>query len=172
MIGRTNILRSLRRRTATLGRFVCLLFAFATVSAAGAPCFAMGVSSNAVAQHDEHAHHVSASQDRTQASLHDHATSMGDADLAPSPCPHCPLSTTMAADTSTGSHAYCSAADEAADSGKSGVSLPLFKYILSVAVSQSAPVHSRPSSAWSKQLPVDATYASVALNLRHCVFLI
>jgi len=171
MIGRTNILGSLRRRRATLGRFVCLLFAFATVSAGAAPCFAMGVPSEAVGQQDVHSH-SSAHHDHAQSGTHEHTTSVDHGDHGPSPCPHCPLSIGMSDAASTSSHAYCAAGDDVADSGKASVSLPLFKHLLAVAVIQVDPVRSQPSSAWGKQLPVDASSPSVALNLRHCVFLI
>jgi hypothetical protein len=171
MIGRSNILASLRRRRETLGRLLCLLFAFATISAGAAPCFAMGVSSKASAQQEAHAH-PSADHEHRQVANHDHTASIDHGDRAHSPCPHCPLSTGMPKSGSTGSHAYCSATDDIADSGKAGVSAPAFKHLLSVAAIHVEPVRSQPSYGWSRQLPVNSAYPSVALNLRHCVFLI
>jgi hypothetical protein len=171
MVGRINILASLRRRRATLGRLFCLLFALATVSAGAAPCFAMGVPSQAIADQDAHAH-SSANHEHTQVVAHDHATSVDAGDRAHSPCPHCPLSTGRSESVSTSSHAYCSATDDLADSGKTSPSLPPFKHLLSVALIDVDPVRSQPRYGWSRRLPVDSAFPSVALNLRHCVFLI
>jgi hypothetical protein len=74
--------------------------------------------------------------------------------------------------SSSGSHAFCSAADDLADSGKAGTSPPLFKHVLSTVPVQLLPVPIRPSLARSALPPVEATAPRVALNLRHCVFLI
>jgi hypothetical protein len=171
MVRRGNILTSLRRRRASLGRFVFALFAFASASAGAAPCFAMEGSAEAIAPHESPAH-VSPNHDHAHAAVHDRSMSVENGDRAPDACPHCPLLMGVSGDTSTSSHAFCSATDDLVDSGKTSVPLPLFKHVLSAAVIQIVPDRSQPSCAWTKHIRVDATAPSVALNLRHCVFLI
>ena len=78
----------------------------------------------------------------------------------------------MAGAPSLGSHALCSAGDDVVDSAKTGVSVPVFKHLLTTPIVQFSVIHSHPSHARTKQIPVDATGPTVALNLRHCVFLI
>lgn len=174
MIRRINILASLRRRRATLGRLVCLLFAFATITAGAAPCFAMAASPESVADPGVSHHEMAGHHDHSHAlaGAHDHTMSSGETDHGSKPCPHCPLSSSMAGEGSLGSHALCSAGDDVADSGKTPVSVPVFKHLLSAPIVHLPAFHSHPSHAWTKQLAVAATGQVVALNLRHCVFLI
>jgi hypothetical protein len=172
MTERSNILRHLRRRRASLGRLVWGLFAFASVSAGAAPCFAMSVAAAPVEHH--HAPRTSAppGHDHAHSAAHDHAVAEPPGEHSPSsPCPHCPLSVAMA-DASSSSHSLCSAADDASDGGKPSVSLPLFKHVAWVTRVELSPPALEPSTAWIRHLAVDETAHSVALNLRHCVFLI
>jgi hypothetical protein len=160
MSGRTSILGILRRRRAGLGRFVLAWFALAAASAGAAPCFAMTASSAPAAQHDHHAHDHSAPQAQPESPAQ------------PSPCTHCPLAATMAGHTSTASHAFCSAADDASDGGKPSVPTTALKLVLSVPIVELLPFDPGPSLARDRQRPRDADVTSIALNLRHCVFLI
>jgi hypothetical protein len=122
-----------------------------------------GVSHHEMAGHHDHS--------PAAADAH-HTMSSGETDHGSSPCPHCPLAGAMPGEPSPGSHALCSAGDDVADSGKTGVSVPVFKHVLSVPIVQVSVIHSHSSHAWTKQIPVDVTSPTVALNLRHCVFLI
>ena len=172
MIRRSTILRNLRARRASLGRFVWVLFAFASVSAGAAPCFAMSV---AAAPFEHQASHTGAAagHDHAHPAAHDYAVSEQPAEQSPkSSCPHCPLSVAMSADASSSSHSLCSAGEDTLDAGKLSVSVPVFKYIAWTVRVELAPADLRPSTAWTKHLAVDETLSTVALNLRHCVFLI
>ena len=182
MSRRTNILVSLRRRRASLGRFLCLVFAMASLSVGAAPCFAMAAPAGPDSRHDSHAQassHTSGNHEHSHAVSHDrhagaadHAMSMEGSSGVPGACPHCPLSVGMSSEASTGAHAFCSAGDDVADSGNSGAFPLLFKHAVSSAVIQVDLALSRPSRACNNQRPLDVSSSAVALNLRHCVFLI
>jgi hypothetical protein len=172
MIRRSNILRSLRSRRASLGRFVWILFALASVSASAAPCFAMSVASTPVEHH--HASHTGSALGHDHAkAAHDHAFTEQPAEQSPhSPCAHCPLSVAISADAPSSSHALCSAGDDTSDGSKTGAPLQLFKHVLWAVRVELPPAYLGPSTAWERHLAVDKTAQSVALNLRNCVFLI
>jgi hypothetical protein len=78
----------------------------------------------------------------------------------------------MSENGSSSSHAFCSASDDASDGAKPSWSLPAFKHVLSTALVELLPLESRHSFSSALQSPTDAVCPSVALNLRHCVFLI
>ena len=165
-----NILRSLRRRRASMGRLVLILFAFAAASAGAAPCFAMAATDGAVHQDNAPAP-VTAHAD-SHAAGHDHAAT-GDHHQKPhSPCPHCPMGAAASANASSGSHAFCSAGDDASDGAKPTWSPPALKDVLSTALIQLLPQYRPPRFASALQPRSDAALPSVALNLRHCVLLI
>jgi hypothetical protein len=197
MSGRTSVLSILRRRRAGVGRFVLAWFVLASASASAAPCFAMALSptpaaasthhdngaAHAVTGHD-HAHAVthdqSAAHDYSaahdQSAAHDHSPRSEPANQSPShgptsPCTHCPLSVAMVAG-STNAHAFCSAADDVAESGKPSAPPLAFKAILSPPIVVLVPVECGPGLARGKQGQPNAAATSVRLNLRHCVFLI
>lgn len=71
----------------------------------------------------------------------------------------------------TGSHSACSVGDDASD-GKPTVAVPSFKHAQSVASFDPPLLDPESSPASTRQCRVDAAAPSVALNLRHCVFLI
>ena len=200
MSQRTSVLGILRRRRAGVGRFVLAWFVLASASASAAPCFAMALSSTPAASaaasthHDngaahamtghDHAHAVthdhSAAHDHSPAHVHsaahDHSPRSEPANPSPShgptsPCMHCPLSVAMVAG-STNSHAFCSAADDVAESGKSSAPPLAFKAILSPLIVVLVPVECGPGLPGGKQVQSNAAATSVRLNLRHCVFLI
>jgi hypothetical protein len=170
MSASTNILGRLRRRRARLGRSIWILFAFASLSGGAAPCFAMAASTGpAAAQHDgSHAHAIS-SHDHSHAAVHEHGISSDAASHSPSPCPHCPLAVGM---VGTSSHSFCDVVDDASDGGKPSAPPVLFKPLPSAAVVELLPVDQEPRRASPRRPPVEATTPSLALNLRHCVFLI
>ena len=179
MSGRTSILGIFRRHRAGVGRAVLAWFALAAASVGAAPCFAMTVSSAAAAQHDAATDHgtapASAEHHHTHAAGHDQSPSTLHSDSPaqlPSPCAHCPLTAAMADHSSTASHSFCSAADDVSDGGKPSVPTTAFKLVLSVPIVELLPFDPKPSLVRERPRPPDADVISIALNLRHCVFLI
>lgn len=177
MNGLSTTFRVLRRRRADLGRFVLVLFALASASAGAAPCLAMTAQAAPGTQHSD-SHTASMTADTAQQHSHgmqlQHEHSMPSADESGEshgPCAHCPPSVSMDGIGSPAQHAFCSASDDVSDAGKPNWSPPAFKHVLSMALVQFVPVGSRPSLA-SRQPAPQAAPPSVALNLRHCVFLI
>jgi hypothetical protein len=175
-MGLSNTFSVLRRRRAGLGRFVLVLFALASATAGAAPCLAMAVT-DAAGAHDSDAHMASMvaekAHDQSHAVEHRHSTPPADRDDGShGPCSHCPPSVSMAGAASSASHAFCSASDDASDAAKPSWSPPAFKHVLSTALIQLLPVDFLPSLASAPQPPPEAAPPSVALNLRHCVFLI
>jgi hypothetical protein len=169
MSGPTELLGKLRRRRATLGRSVLVLFALASFSAGAAPCFAMAASTAPDVQH--HAAHQAGAPSHAHppAASHEHGAPAHRGEHAP--CPHCPL-TTAPASSAASAHSFCSAGDDAADSAKSVTTLPSFKHASLAAVVELLPVDREPRSPPPRQPPTEVAAPSVALNLRHCVFLI
>ena len=176
MSRRTSILGILRRRRAGVGRFVLAWFALAAGSAGAAPCLAMTVSSASVEHHDTGMHHGDAGAGQHEhAAVHDHSASTAQpkSPLEPaSPCVHGPLAATMAGHGSSESHSFCSATDDVSDGGKPSAPTTAFKLVLSVPIVELLPFDPGPSLAREQQRPCDADVTSIALNLRHCVFLI
>ena len=175
MTGLSDTFRVLRRRRADLGRFVLLLFALASASAGAAPCLAM--ASGAPTAHHSDAHIASLAaepvHDHSHAVHQEHSTPPADqTDGSHGPCSHCPPSVAMDGAASSASHAFCSATDDVSDAAKPTWSPPAFKHVLATALIQLLPADSRPSLALAQQPPPEAAPPSVALNLRHCVFLI
>jgi hypothetical protein len=169
MSGSGGFLGRLRRRRATLGRVVLTLFALASFGAGAAPCFAMVASAAPVAQHHD-SHAAGSSHDHQHAPAHEHGPSSGDVERAPTPCPHCPLAVSMSG-YAPSAHSWCSASDDAAD-GKSVTTLPPFKHAPLAIVVELLPVDPGPSISSPRQPPPEVAAPSVALNLRHCTFLI
>lgn len=173
----TNTFRILRRHRAGLGRVVLVLFALVSASAGAAPCLAMAAPDATAAHHsDAHVAPIgtsAAAHDHSHAVEPDHSTPAADQDGGShGPCSHCPPSVEMTATASSGSHALCSATDHASDGAKPGWSLLVFKHVLATALIELLPIEPRPRLAFAQQPPPEATSPSVALNLRHCVFLI
>jgi hypothetical protein len=172
MIRPLNILASLRRRRASIGRFILALFAFASVAIGAAPCLAMAVQMNVPIIH--HGDVPSASHEHSHMGAHGDGGAMGEhvSQHSPERCPHCPLSAGMPGHDSSGSHSSCSALDDVADYAQPSTSLPSVKYVLPAPVLEiSATRLFRPPDAAAARLRGPA-YSSVALNVRHCVFLI
>lgn len=171
MSGWTHVPGRLRRRRASLGRIVLALFALASFSAGAAPCFAMAPSIAPL--HESHESHLAGApnHDHAHAVGHEHGTPSGEIEHAPSPCPHCPLVAVLAGSVA-GSHSFCSAADGASDGGKSVTTLPAYKCASSAAVVEVFPPDREPSPSSPRQPPTEVASPSIALNLRHCVFLI
>jgi hypothetical protein len=176
MTGLSNTIGVLRRRRADLGRLVLILFALASASAGAAPCLAMAVPDSPGAHHsDTHMASLAAdsAHDHVHAMEHEHSTPPVDQrDGSHGPCSHCPLAVSMDGSASSSSHAFCSAADDASDTAKPNWSPPALKHVLSTALIRLLPVDPRSSLASARQPPPEAAPPSVALNLRHCVFLI
>ena len=166
-----DILGRLRRRRATWGRVVLALFALAAFSAGAAPCFAMAASSTPVVQHHG-AHSAGApTHAHTHGAAHEHGTPSAEVEHAPTPCPHCPLTVALAG-SATSAHSFCSAADDASDGSNAVTTLPVLKHVPLAAVVEILPVNRNPSPSSPRQPPTEVAAPSVALNLRHCVFLI
>jgi hypothetical protein len=171
MTGSGNIFRILRRRRASLGRFILVLFAFTAASAGAAPCFSMS-RSDASAHHDVNDVASVTSHEHSQAVRHDHSATANQPHGSHSPCPHCPVGAAMSDDASSSSHAFCSASDDASDSTKPSWSPPTVKHLLSTGLIQLLPVDPRPKLRAARLPPPDTACSSVPLNLRNCVFLI
>jgi hypothetical protein len=172
MSGPTELLGRLRRRRATLGRSVLVLFALASFSAGAAPCFAMAASTAPVVQHHVSHQGGAPSHAHSPAASHEHGAPLDrGGEPVPSPCPHCPL-TAAPSSNAASAHSFCSAGDDVADSGKSVTTLPSFKHVLLAAVVELLPVDREPRFSPPRRPPTEVAAPSVALNLRHCVFLI
>jgi hypothetical protein len=172
MIGATNVLGRLRRRRASLGRFVVLLFGLATLSAGAAPCLAMGASAAPSTALHQSEHGDGASHAHLHAAPpHQHSIASDEVDHAPSPCSHCPLAAVLSGDAKS-VHAFCAAVDDVSDGGKPVAKLPPFKYASLAALVEALPIEGEPSPSSPRRPPAEAAAPSVALNLLHCVFLI
>jgi hypothetical protein len=145
-------------------------FVLASASVGAAPCFAMTLSATP-AEHHGGTVRATVAHDHSHAAAHDDSAPSEQPDR-PTPCKHCPLSVAMAGSGSTSSHAFCSAADDVSDGGKPSVPPIAFKTILSVPIVELLPFDQGPSLTREKQRQPDAATTSIALNLRHCVFLI
>jgi hypothetical protein len=119
---------------------------------------------HAAATANAHAHEHSAMH-----GTHGQAEPAAPRDPLTRPCAHCPLSAVMFGET--GSHSACSVGDDASDA-KPAVAVPSFKHAQFIASFDPPLLDPEPSPAWTRQCRVDAAAPSVALNLRHCVFLI
>jgi hypothetical protein len=170
---RNNIFAALRRRRESLGRFVAALFALASLTIAGAPCFAMTAQAAQtqveVAAHSSHELHS-----------HQHADDRGDShsmehqassEHVPEPCPHCPLG---AAPGHSGSddHSFCSAFDEPSNQTSATWQPPAAKYVLLIATFESPPPLTIQRRSTRPPPELARWQSPIALNLRHCVFLI
>lgn len=167
---RTNVLRMLRRRSASVGRVVLAWFALAAFGAGAAPCYAMTVGS--LAEHVAHPQPASGN-DHSHSATHAHAASaVAGGEVPSTPCPHCPLSAGMASSTAASSHALCAAGDELADGGNAPIAVPVLKHVVALVVSEVPLLDPGPRPAWSQRRPSGAASTAVALNLRYCVLLI
>src|SRR5688572_2440719 len=112
---RKNILAVLRRQRDRLGRLAVGLFAAASFTITGAPCFAM-MSSGTDAfeqptaeapshEHDAHHGHAAGHPDADPAAAHGD----GSQHKAPAHCPHCPLPGVMPNHLPSSAHSLCSA---------------------------------------------------------------
>jgi hypothetical protein len=182
MKGRANILAKLRRRRAGLGSLVLALFTTTNLIASATPCLAMTLTalqapdgsttthdSSGSAPHQRHAHAHAAPN-----AAHDpagHGPTRADTHPLSEHCPHCPLSASMTAH-SGGTHQSCTVLDGvSAKAPLSASQLPL-KYALATTDLEISP----PSLLRPPDTPlahaVPRAYSHVALNVRHCVFLI
>jgi hypothetical protein len=177
---RKNILAALRKQRARLGRCVVILFAFASLALSGAPCFAMATASPGPAT-DEAApahglHHASASDHSMAAEhavAHDHAAEAlaKPQPSAPAHCPHCPLTAAMPGHSPSSAHSFCSAVDEGADQ-TSASSLPAFAKVAPAVNTFEIPALSSWRPPPIRSIAAVSPPITVALNVRHCVFLI
>jgi hypothetical protein len=175
---RTNILAVLRRQRDRLGRLLAVGFAVASFASAGAPCLAMASSSHGSSNHaaaQPIAHHEHGAQ--AHSADHGHGGIIVQT-AAPEPqravhCPHCPLPDAIPGHVSPADgHSFCSAYDDVADQTSGGSPPSFVKHVLLIAAFEIPPplgLHP-PRSRTTRELARART--SIALNLRHCVFLI
>jgi hypothetical protein len=171
---RKNILAAIRQRRGSLGRSVVVLFASASFALGGAPCAAMAMSASGAA--DEPAGlRTSKQADAHEHSVHqDHAGSPARGEPenpAPARCPHCPPMGAMHGHASSSAHSFCSA-DDGSDQNLPGASPASAKHAPLVATFEtprSLSFHPPPLRFTRSSVPLRST---VALNVRHCVFLI
>jgi hypothetical protein len=168
---RKNMLAAIRRRRDSLGRVVVALFAAASFALGGAPCLAMAGSSAGAtgeAAAAQGSHHAGAHEHSAQ---HDHAGSAEHGGLgnpAPARCPHCPPAGPMPGHVSSSAHSFCSAVDDVSDQTPP---VPA-KHVPPVATFETPrplSFHSPPPLFARSSVPLRST---VALNVRHCVYLI
>jgi hypothetical protein len=72
----------------------------------------------------------------------------------------------------SGAHAFCAAWDDVSDHSQPSVSLPLLKHLALPVAFEPPPSIALRSPTIRPSPPPALARASVALNLRHCVFLI
>jgi len=191
---RTPILARLRKHRFGLGRAALAVFAVASVAAGAAPCFAMAVAGPAdpvadhAAQHgtdrsvqhgadhsvadDTQAGHVAHQHTRASATTEAGTASPASHHNTPHHCPHCPLAASMAGHESSNSHAFCSAVDATSDQVQPSASPAVLKHALLLAtleIPHALPLRLPDAVITRTRAP---RYAAVAINLRHCVFLI
>jgi hypothetical protein len=145
------------------------------------------------AVHESHHHELAASgstdpRDSAAGGHHSHAVAQTDAAAdvdrgSPAPgapehpssrhCPHCPVSAPLA-HSLDGAHAFCTALDDGSADGQSGAKLPAVqKHLVWLAHYEIAlPPSLRPSERRFVRADKPPVPSPVALNLRHCVFLI
>jgi hypothetical protein len=183
VIERIDILETIRKRRARLGGFVLAFFALASVATSAAPCFAM-----AVAHADSPAEHAVAHSGSLPAAGHDslHAAGHDQSHLAAhdgftppdgssdprNHCPHCPLAPSMPGHGPDATHSFCSVVDDASDVAQPSGSYLVPKYVpLTPIFELPPPSLLRPPGIRASRV-LAPTISSIALNLRHCVFLI
>jgi hypothetical protein len=177
MSGRTNtnILVRLRRQRGRLGRFVLATLALASFTIAGAPCFAMAAP--APVAHVDPSAHAEAHGDRQG---HEHAVGHGNGALGaheqsehpfPKHCPHCPPTAAMSQHAPASEHAFCAAVDDVSDQSSTSPSKFAKSVVLVAAFGTLAPLAFHPPPRPRLREGARAR-TRVALNLRHCVFLI
>jgi hypothetical protein len=172
---RRSILAALRRHRERLGRFVVASFAVASFTMAGAPCFAMANAGadavdHAPAQTQGHAHHGHAMDQGDVGAAVGHS---GDSEQPrPAHCPHCLSPSAMPSHGSSADHTSCSAVDEPA--GQTSLSSPpvLAKHVVPLAAFEAPPPLIFRPPPRSSPRSIGSQGFGIALNLRHCVFLI
>ena len=172
---RVRIFARLRRHRTSLGRFVLAMFAGASLVSSAAPCFAMAAEAAPVtAEHVAHPNdtpsgdHCSHSSGATG---HGHQGPAAPQDFPGKHCPHCSLSASMPGHDSS-AHSFCSVSDASSDQSQpppSAFFKPMAATIVLEVVPLSSLLHAR-GVAPLRFSPARAP--SVALNVRHCVFLI
>jgi hypothetical protein len=177
---RKSILAALRKQRDSVGRCVVVLFAFASLALSGGPCLPMATASTAPPAAEEalaHGlHHLSASDHSIEP---DHAVAHGHAAAspakaqhsAPAHCPHCPLTAAMAGHAPSSAHSFCSAVDGVADQTAAS-SLPTFAKVVLAGATFEIPLPSSWRPPPIRFIPAVSPPTTVALNVRHCVFLI
>jgi hypothetical protein len=175
MIGRTNILARIRRRRATLGRLVLAFFAVASVAIGAVPCFAMGAATKGdpVSHHGaSHSDSALGSHDHSHPATHGGATQPDESPLSPNRCPHCPLAASMPGHTPDNSHSFCAAVDDTSERAQPSPPSLLQKHVLLAPLLDLAPPSVLPPPGIAASRRLAPAFSPVALNLRHCVFLI
>jgi hypothetical protein len=155
------------------------LLATVWFSASASACLGMAVDSHdrapadaASAPHDHsdaHGHAAHAGQAHSEdGALHAQGTSHSHG-----ACPHCPVSSGGSSSDSAAKHVVCALLDDVSDSGAqtSAQKTELEHFALLAQPIYVSPLELQSSAHLSSPI-VAPVYRSVALNLRHCVFLI
>jgi hypothetical protein len=176
-----NLFARLRKRQRAVAVAMLPLLVTVWVSAAASACPRMAVDSHDhAATATVPAEHHAADHDHAQAphGLHGHsANGVSNASTEPErshrACPHCPASTDGSFPDSSATHVVCALLDDVADAGAQASVYPSQLEQLAPAAQ---PIYVSPLELRSFILRSRSTaapiYRSVALNLRHCVFLI
>ena len=173
-----NVFARLRRRKRAIANILLPLLATVWVGASASPCLGMatdlvsGLSADAGPMHDHSETHGHAADGvhNSHALAHEH----GGSSQSHGTCPHCPGSLGGSTNSqSTGAHIACSVLDDVSDSaGHTSVQKWDLKYSLPVLqpafLSIAAPRRGA-HDTWQAAPPPSSP---IALNLRHCVFLI
>jgi hypothetical protein len=169
---RGNLFSALRRQRARLGRFPVALFALMSMLLPGAPCFGMvvaGATSELAAASDAHASHDAHDHEHANVDETNAVGQQSSDEHSSGHCPHCPL-TGAIAHTPSGAHSFCSADDAVAT--EPSPSPPIAKHVAVATAFETMPhvaLHPPPRYMARQIAP---TRSAVALNVRHCVFLI
>ena len=177
-----SLLQRLRKSKATVVRIVAPLLAVVWFGASASTCVAMVIAAPPVESAGVAAAHAGADAEHGEqhqtAVSHDqhHGSQAADEDhdrpsSSHGACPHCPGATGAAHDGTATMHVVCSAVSAFADGATAATVLKLdLKYAPTASVMVAAPVPGPAPSAILRAPPPPR--CSVALNLRHCVFLI
>jgi hypothetical protein len=174
-----RLLENLRKRKRAVAAVVLPLIATVWFSASASACLGMAVDSHdraladaAPPPHDHSEAHGHAGAHAGQAHSEDGALHARGTSHSHGACPHCPVFSGGSSSDSAATHVVCALLDDVSDSGAqtSAQKTELEHFALA------QPIYVSPlelqSSAHLFSPIVAPVYRSVALNLRHCVFLI
>lgn len=167
-----GVLLGLRGRKRAVGRIVLPLVVSVWLGGPASACLGMTAASAG------HGHVDVAAADRDEPKAESHADHEGDGPHGTAAhdhgtCPHCPPGPSSSHGKLAPSHVSCFAADDLSDSAAPDLTAkPSLKHAPATGHFMASPECVRRCPASSRSLSLRVPHSSVALNLRHCVFLI